>query len=79
MANETYLGPATVIDGKPVPEDGLSVNYSPEVVQMMRLHGHRFASDEQQVAKPSPDDVNNAVDPATGEADLAKVEKAARK
>jgi hypothetical protein len=76
---EKYLGPSRTLDGKEVPADGLSVNYSPEQIAIMRQHGHRFASDTAQAPKPTPEAVNAAVNEETGEADLAKATKATAK
>lgn len=73
-----YLGPSATLDGKPVPADGLTVNYSDAQLRIMRDHGHRFSDDEQQVAKPTPAAVNEAVVGETTEADLAKAVKASK-
>lgn len=75
--SDRYLGPAAVLDGKPVPADGLTVNYSEAQKNSMRDHGHRFASDATQRRKPTPAEVDAAFDAETGEADLAKAGKAA--
>lgn len=72
MATDRYFGPASTLDGKAVPADGLVVTYSEDQKRIMRDRGHRFASDAKQARKPTPQAVDDAFDPETGAADLTK-------
>lgn len=75
MVKARYYGPSTTFNGKPVPADGLDVNI-PENAQLeLEVRGHRFEPSIRAATKPSPAAANDAVNPETGEADLAKAAK----
>jgi len=55
------MGPATTLDGKDVPEGGMSVNYSDVQVRQMMEHGHQFsdASGDVAIEQPTPQEAND--------------------
>lgn len=79
MAKVRYMGPASVFNDQPVPADGLDVTISEAAQLEMEVHGHRFEPSIREKTKPTPAAVNVAVNPETGESDLAKAAKVSAK
>lgn len=80
MARFKYTGLASEINGKPVPEDRM-VELTQEQADALVAHGsHTFEGvGLEESDKPTPQEVNAAFDPKTGEADLSKAGDAKKK